>query len=140
MKRKKFKFLEHTADIKFQAFGKSLKGVFENSAMALKEILVGDKKVKKNIKKNISVEGKDNESLLYNFLEEFLILFDSEGFVLSEIKNMKLNEKNFSIEAEVFGDNAKNYQINEYIKAITYNEMFIKKDKGKYTMQVVVDV
>jgi SHS2 domain-containing protein len=136
---KKFKFLEHTADIKFQAFGKSLKGVFENSALALKKILV-EEKVKKNIKKNISVEGKDNESLLYNFLEEFLILFDSERFILSEIKNIDIDKKDLKLKAEVVGDDAENYQINEHIKAITYNEMFIKKDKGKYTVQVVVDV
>lgn len=137
---KKFKFLEHTADIKFQAFGKTLKEVFENSVLALKEILVGSEKVKKNIKKNISVKGGDYESLLYNFLEEFLVLFDSERFILSEIKNIKISQKDLKLKAEVIGDDAEDYQINEHIKAITYNEMFIKKGKGKWISQVVVDV
>ena len=31
----KYKFLEHTADIKFQAFGKSLEEVFSNCAYAM---------------------------------------------------------------------------------------------------------
>jgi len=140
MKNEKFKFLPHTADIKFQAYGKTLEEVFENSALALKEILVEDEKVKKNIKKNISVKGKDYESLLNNFLEEFLILFDSERFVLSEIKNIRISQKDLKLKAEVAGDNAEDYQINEHIKAITYNEMFVKKQKDKWIAQVVVDV
>jgi len=140
MKNEKFKFLEHTADIKFQAFGKTLKEVFENSALALKKILIENEKVKKNIKKNINVKGKDYESLLYNFLEEFLILFDSERFLLSKIKNIKISQRDLKLKAEVVGDDAENYQINEHIKAITYNEMFVKKQKGRWLSQVVVDV
>jgi len=135
----KFKFLEHTADIKFQAFGKNPEEVFENSALALKKILVENEKIKNKIRKSFIVKGKDYESLLYNFLEEFLVLFDSEGFVLSEIKNINI-EKNLELTAEVVGDKAKNYEINEHIKAITYNEMFVKKENSKWIAQVVVDV
>jgi len=137
--KKKFEFLEHTADIKFRAFGKSIKEVFENSALALFNILY-DKKVKERKSYKIKARGNDFESLLYNFLEKFLILLDSENFLPGKIKKLKLNEKKLRIEAEVVGDNAKNYKINEHIKAITYNEMFVKKDKNKWTNQVVVDV
>ena len=140
MKSKKFQFLEHTADIKFQAFGKSLEESFKNSALALKEILVGNKKVKKRVKKKIDVQGRDYESLLYNFLEEFLVLFDSEEFLISEIKSIKISEKGFKLHAEIVGDKAQNYSIDEHIKAITYNDMFVKKNKNKYVVQVVVDV
>jgi SHS2 domain-containing protein len=65
---KKFIFLEHTADVKFRAFGKNIEEAFSNSALALKEIMTEKTKIKDKIKKKISVKGKDNESLLYNFL------------------------------------------------------------------------
>lgn len=136
---KKFEFLEHTADIKFRAFGKTIGEVFENSALAISNIMYKGK-VKEEKKLKVKVKGKDLESLLYNFLEEFLFLFDSENFLLSGIESIKINEKNLTTEAEVSGDDAKNYKINIGIKAITYNEMFITKDKNKYTAQVVVDV
>jgi len=135
----KFKFLEHTADIKFQAFGNTLEEVFENSTLALFEIL-SDEKVKGKKSYKIQVKGNDLENLLYNFLEEFLILLDSKNFLPSRIKSLKLDEKNFKIKAEVTGDDAKNYEISTHVKAITYNEMFVKKDKGKWKSQVVVDV
>lgn len=136
---KRFEFLEHTADIKFRAFGKTIEEVFENSVLAIANIMYKGK-VKEKKKLKIKIKGKDPENLLYNFLEEFLFLFDSKNFLLSDVKSIKINEKNLTAEAEVSGDDAKNYKINIGIKAITYNEMFVKKDKNKYTAQVVVDV
>ncbi len=135
----KFKFIPHTADIKFQAFGKNLKEVFENSALALFDTFY-DGKVKEKKKFKVKAKGNDFESLLYNFLEEFLVLFDSENFLPCKIKNLKLDEKNFEIEAEVFGDEIKNYETSVHVKAVTYNEMFVKKEKNKWVSQVVVDV
>ncbi|MFA5173609.1 MAG: archease [Candidatus Pacearchaeota archaeon] len=135
----KFKFLEHTADIKFQAFGETLEKAFENSAYALKDIISKDK-TKNEIIKRIKINGKDLESLLLNFLEEFLILFDMEGFLLSEISKIKIDKNNFVLTAEIFGDYAGKYEIRNHVKAITYNEMFVKKHKNTYIIQVVVDV
>ena len=153
MNIKKFKFLEHTADRKFQAFGKTLEEVFENSALALFNIIY-DKKISENKKFKISVKGKDLENLMYNFLEEFLVLIDSKNFLPSKITNFKLNtlrntprrgikginKKTLKINAEVIGDDAKDYNVIEHVKAITYNEMFVKKEKGKWIAQVVLDI
>jgi len=133
-----FKFLEHTADIKFQAFGKNLNEAFENSALATAKAMYS-KKVNKKINKKIKIKGKDLPSLLYSFLEELIFLLDSSGFFLSSCK-VKIDEKNFSLTAELFGDNAKNYGIGLDVKAITYNEMFVKKIKDKWVCQVVLDV
>jgi SHS2 domain-containing protein len=137
---KKFKFLEHTADIKFQAFGSSLEKAFSNSALALAEVMTKKTRIKPKIKKKIKVNGKDNESLLYNFLEEFLFLFDSEGFILSKINKIKIKDN--ELEADVIGDNVKNYKISQDVKAVTYNSMFVKFDEKnkKFIIQVVLDV
>ncbi len=134
----KFKFLEHTADIKFQAFGNSLEEVFENSALAMFNSM-SDEKVKEKKSFIINVKGKDFESLLYNFLEELLFLFDSENFFLAKIKKIKITN-DFKLSAEVVGDSAENYEIHIDIKAITYNDMFVKKEGNKFIVQVVMDV
>ncbi|MEK6817541.1 MAG: archease [Nanoarchaeota archaeon] len=136
---KKFKFLTHTADIKFQASGKTLKEVYENSALALFNTIY-DKKIKNKKKFKISVKGHDLESLLYNFLEEMLVLIDSKNFLPAKIKILNFNKKTFKIEAEILGDDAENYQISMHVKAITYNEMFIKGEKNKFMTQVVLDI
>lgn len=135
MSNKKFEFLEHTADAKFRAYGADAEAAFANAAMALANLING-KKAKPKIKKIIKIKGKDMKSLLYHFLEEFLFLFDSKNFLLSKVK---VKIKGISLEAEAYGEEAK--FINEGgVKAITYNEMEIGKEKNKYFVQVVVDV
>ena len=139
METKKFKFLEHTADVKFQAFGKNLEEVFENSGLALINSQYRGK-IKAIKKKKIKVQGKDYESLLYNFLEEILILLE-KGFLTSKIK-VKIKEKNKNkiLEAELLGDSTKNYEISVDVKAVTYNQMFVREEKGRWIAQVVIDV
>jgi SHS2 domain-containing protein len=133
-----FKFLEHTADVKFQASGKNMGEAFKNSALALKKIISNDIKINSKITKEIKIKGKDKKELLYTFLEEFLFLLDTENFILSKITKLKIigNE----LIAEVMGDDSENYKFTNNVKAITYSDMFIKKQKDKYTCQVVVDV
>jgi len=139
----KFKFLEHTADIKFQAFGKNIEEVFKNSALALKESISEDK-IKEKIKKKIfaDVEGRGIEGALQGFLEEFLFLFETEGFLLSRILEIKVEEKQgaYFITCKMTGDKAKNYEITNHVKAVTFNEIFVRKEKGKWVGQIVLDV
>ena len=137
--KKKFKFLEHTADIKFQSFGGNLEEAFENSALALFNIMY-DGEIKKIKMMNVRIKGKDFESLLYNFLEELLFLFENKYFFLSKIKNLKIDPQKFILTAELLGDNSSNYEAHLGVKAITYNDMFVRKEKNKYVCQVVVDV
>ena len=135
---KKFKFLEHTADVKFQAFGKNSEEVFENSALALKESISGKIKIKEDKNKLIKAKGKDFESLLYNFLEEIIYLLDAENFLISKIKEIKI--KDFKLSAKISGDKASNYNFTNEVKAVTYNDMFVEKKGKRWVSQVVLDV
>ena len=76
--------------------------------------------------------------LLYNLLEEILYLLDAEDFLMSKIK-IKLVNKN-KLDVKISGDKASNYKFTNNVKAVTYNEMFVKKDKNKWIAQVVLDV
>ncbi len=133
----KYKFLEHTADAKFQAFGKSLEEAFSNAALAVMSIMIDPKKVNPKITKEVNVKGNDKESLLYNFLEELLILLDTENFILNNVKELKI--KGNSLKANLIGDELNNkYELKSDVKAITYNEMFIKENP--FIVQVVCDI
>jgi SHS2 domain-containing protein len=135
---KKYKFLEHTADAKFQSFGKNAEEMFSNSALALKETICGKMRVKKKVKKTIEVKGKDYESLLYNFLEEIIFLLDTENFLISRVK--RIEKVGFRISAILEGDIASNYEFTNNVKAVTYNEMFVRQIGKMWECQVVIDV
>jgi len=142
----KFKFLEHTADIKFQAFGNTLNEIFENSALAFSNYISGGEKIENRKGKTIEIFGEDYESLLYKFLDELIYLLDI-GFVVSKAE---VQIRGFNLKAELYGDDTKNYKDLDSVKACTYAEMYIKKVKSKtkdknnkeeyWESQVVLDV
>jgi len=126
--KKRFKFLEHTADVKFQAFGKTIEETFKNSAFALKETICDETEIKEKKKKIISIKQKDLESLLYSFLEEILYLLDAEDFIIADISKIKIDKK-FNLKATIMGDKASDYEFTNSVKAVTYNDMFVIKEK-----------
>jgi len=134
---KKFEFLEHTADIKFRAFGKNMEEVFENSALAISEIISRGQKIKSEKKKQIEVEGHDRESLLYNFIEELLYLTEAESFLVSKANITVSGNK---LKAKLSGDSTLNYSNFDHIKSPTYHEMYFKETGNGWEAQVVVDV
>jgi len=136
----KFKFLEHTADVKFQAEGKTLEEAFRSAFQAMKETITKGVKVKSAEEKKIKIKGSDLSSLLYKFLEEFLYMLDAENFLISSIKKIKIDKDKFKLNAVVSGDKASSYKFTNDVKAITYNKMFVRKDKDKFIIQAVLDV
>jgi len=131
-------FLEHTADVKFRATGESLSEMFILAAEALDETIRGNIKILEREEREFTVKGKDVENLLYNFLEEFLFLLDAEDFLVSKIKTIEIEGN--ELKCTVVGDSAKNYAFTNDVKAITYSEMFVREEDGKFKCQVVLDV
>ena len=142
MVAKKFEFLEHTADAKFLAYGKTLEEAFANAAIATFEVMTETKRIRPRIEKQIKVSAKKKETLLYEFIEQLLYFIDTEAFLLNKVKTLAITKAKdiWTLRATVVGDNAAQYDVKTQIKAVTYNDMFIKEDKNKVTIQVVLDI
>ncbi len=140
-KNTEYKFLSHTADVKFRAYGTTLSEMYKNSIYAVTKIICKDK-VKSLKKIKVKVKGHDNESLLYNLIEEIIYLTEVKNFIPSKIVKIKINKSKFILEAEIIGDKASNYDMEVHIKAPTYNEMYTQYNKrlDKWVCQVVLDV
>lgn len=139
----KYKYFEHTADTKFQAYGKTREEAFSNAALAMFNVITDTNKIKPKIKKGIVGKGHDLKSLLYNFLEEFLFLLDTEHFLLNKVQDIFFENKGKELHvcATVLGDTFKDqYETSGDIKAITYNDMEIIEKEDKVTLQVVLDL
>lgn len=123
----RYEFIPHTADIQFKAYGETIEELFSNSLLAFKKSMTDD--LVKNVKEiSIETTGTDFENLLYNFLEELLVLFDSEHFIVSRVKDIKINDG--KLKARLLGDSSEKYNFHIDIKAITYSEMEVKESKA----------
>lgn len=141
---KTYEYLPHTADVKFRAYGKTLEEAFTNAAVAMFNVMVDTRDVKAKTTKKIAAEGDDIESLLQSFLEQFIILLDTDNFFLSKIKEISIKKGSsgdYKLSAVAAGDEAKNYEtIGPQVKACTYNSMFARQQGRKWVVQVVVDI
>lgn len=135
---KKYELLEHTADIKFKAKGKTLEELFLSCGKALLEVINSEEKILEKKEKKFEVTGHDNEELLLNFLEEFLYILDADNFLATKIIDLRINNKKLS--CIVLGDNSTKYKSSNHVKAITYSGMKIKKTSKGFECSVVLDV
>ncbi len=139
-----FRFLEHTADIKVRAYGKTINEAFQEAARALFEAMTDTSKINPRIKRKIEVEAEDLKALLYQWLEEFIYLFDSEGLIFSEFKVESIQQKEgiLKLKGEASGEefDSKKHAQRSAIKAITYHEMKIDQSPKKTTLEFVLDI
>src|SRR3989304_9073183 len=89
---KRYEFLEHTADVYLAAYGESLEEAFENAALAMFDVMTEVEKVESKVEDNVEVEGYDDYALLYSWLEELLILFETKGNLYSRFKISNIKE------------------------------------------------
>ena len=61
-------------------------------------------KVHAKQKEIVNAKGTDLKSLLYKLLDEFLYLFCTEGFTARNVKILKFDRKNFTVQAEGLGE------------------------------------
>ncbi len=141
---KQYKYLDHTADIKFQAYGKTREEVFENAALAMFNVIIDTERVSGDATKEIFLKSSDLESLLVDWLSELLYLFEVDEIVFREFRVEKIREEKgeYSITAQALGKKyyLENLPFKTEIKAVTYNQLEITKGADGWKAQVVVDI
>lgn len=142
--KKRFEFLEHTADVYVAAYGKTLEEAFENAALATFETMTDTKKVEPKAKDEIEVKGHDEQALLYNWLEELIIKFEITENLYSrfEISPIKKSPNGFKLKAKIWGEpfNPNKHPQKVGIKAITYHQMEILKKPNAVTVKFILDI
>ena len=131
----KFKFVEHTADVGVEAYGESLEETFINAALGLFEIMTDTSKVEEKEVREIKAKGEDLKSLLYDFLEQFLILHDSENLIFTKVVVKITNNE---LIGKVWGDvfDSTKHEDRTQVKAITYHDMSIEDKKIFYLVDI----
>nr|XP_054756485.1 protein archease-like [Lytechinus pictus] len=138
-----YEYLDHTADVQLHSWGPTLKDSFESVVQAMFDYMTDIRCVESTINHEVSVEGDDMKSLLFNFLDEWLFVFSAEPFFIPrEVKITEFDPKKFKIQSTGIGeyfDLVKHPQGTE-VKAITYSNMQIHEDKDTNDIYVIIDI
>ena len=139
-----YEFLEHTADAYIAAYGSDLPESFENAASAMFDVMTDVHQVSSRVEESVQVEGIDEYSLLYNWLEELLVRAETERMLYSKFKILRLekSENGYKLAATIWGEkfNPKKHLQKVGVKAITYHRMEVLRKPGKVTLKFILDI
>ena len=136
-----YRTLDHTTDAVIEVTADNLENAFKIAGISVIETILDISKVVENDKKILQVKGKDLKYLLYNWLEEIIILTITDGFAGKRIKVTISKDEEYKIDAEIFGEtiDLKKHEFKVEIKSPTFHEMEIKQ-KEKIIMRYLLDL
>ncbi|GBD09385.1 Protein archease [Candidatus Thermoflexus japonica] len=140
-----FEEIPHTADWAIRAYGRTLPELFANAAMGMYSLLVDLDALGESERREVEVEAASPEGLLVAWLNELVYYTEREhlAFKRFEIHELRLPDPGDPdslgrLRASAYGERAR--EMRKYIKAVTYHNVAIQQEDGRYRVELVFDV
>jgi SHS2 domain-containing protein len=137
---KRFEVLDHTADIGLIVYGEDLKSLFENAGKAFFHLITDLKKVRLRTEKRIEIRKESLERLMVDWLTELLYLHEVENLLFKEFKVESVGEEGLKarVKGEAFQEGV--HVIKTGVKAVTYHQIEVRKEKEGWRAQIIFDL
>lgn len=142
---KKFVFLQHVADVLFEASGKTFPEALEGAAQALFETIADTKQLAKKEKVAVEEKAPSLEELTVFVLSDLLSasqtreLFLKE-FSVKEFKERRKKQKEFFVKGVAAGERARMEVGKTDVKAVTFHELRVAREEDEWKIRVLLDV
>jgi protein archease len=134
-----FEVLEHTADVGVRAWGTTLAEAFEQAAWGMADIAgIRLKRRGSSRARELKAVGNDLGSVLVDFLNELVLLHETEGVGLAGVRVRRLTPAELTAEVEVVPLMAE--PDGTAIKAATYHQLRVEEGPDGAEVQVFLDV
>ena len=136
-----YRDLEHMTDAFIEVTGNTLKEAFENAGISVVDTMIDINSVEEKTHKKIEIIAKDLNNLLYNWLEEIIILTITEGFAARRFSITLTKNDEYNLIANIDGEEIdfKKHHFKLEIKSPTFHLMEIKQQKP-VVMQFLLDL
>jgi len=135
----KYKFIEDlTSDVLFEAYGKDLKELFKNSAIALSSVICDVKKVGGEKSFSVELKGDSTEEIMVNWLQEIIALVDTEEMFFSRFDIIEISENH--LKANIYGEPISPEKAGVVVKGVTYYKLKLEKIKDVYKATISLDI
>jgi SHS2 domain-containing protein len=133
-----FEEISHTADVKIRATAPTLEALFSEAFNALMQVLYGPDR-NGGMKREITLDAEDHESLLRDFLSEVLFIAEVDGLVFSGAE-VHINGCHLAamLDGEPF--DRRRHALGTEVKGISYSGLAITHDANGYMLDIVFDV
>jgi len=136
-----YKSLEHATDAIFEVNASNLDEAFVAAAKSVIETMLDMDSIEQKEERMLDVSGKDLRYLLYNWLEEIIIMTITDGFAAKTITVQVEKNSEYRISAKMQGEkmNIKKHHFKVEIKAPTFHDMEIRQNGAVY-MRYLLDL
>ena len=134
----KYRLLSHTADIGLDARGEDLAEAFARAGEGLFSIITDRRTVRARTSREFSLAAPDPESLLFEWLNRLIYVFDTELFLFSKFEVEHYD--GHALKALGFGEHydAARHHLRTEVKSATFHQMRI--DDERCEVRVYFDV
>jgi SHS2 domain-containing protein len=133
---KRFEEVEHTADIAIHVWGDELADLFANAAYGMACQLADPDDVRLTVERLVELEAYDVETLLVDWLGELLYLGERDECVFTAFDVLEVVPTRLRAVARGGAVRA----CRGHIKAVTFNELEIRRTETRYETTIVFDV
>jgi len=135
-----FDIIDHAADMGITAYGKDIKQLFSNAALALFSLITDVRSIKEQLQHGVEINSENKDDLLVEWLNELIYLFDANHLLFNhfEIESLSNNKLKATCYGEKF--NPARHRIKIDVKAATYHMLKIVQDSEGYSAQVIFDI
>lgn len=137
-----WEYLDHTADVQIHSWGSDLANAYGAAVVGMSSYMVELCEISSDSNVNVHVQGHDQQSLLFNLMDECLYIFHTEQFVTKRVKVESLDTFTWEMNITLYGgtfDPSQHSQGTE-VKAITYSNMQILSKPTRVDTFVIVDI
>jgi SHS2 domain-containing protein len=143
-----YEYLDHTADIQLHGWGLSLERALEQVGIAMFGYMTSLGRIEMNKEQSdehatgIEIKGHDLQSLVFNFLQEWLYIFHASGFVAIEMTVQPIDRETLSVFSSAKGEVAdwSRHTQGTEVKAVTYSHLQVEETDGRCDIWVIVDI
>ena len=136
---KDFEIIDHTADVGIIAYGADIRQAFANAAKALFSIITEPEDIQEVLYRDIKISATDQESLLVQWLNELIYLFDTENILFKRFDIAHLSHTRLKV--RIYGENVdkSKHELKTGVKATSYHMLKIDENDG-CKVQVLFDI
>ena len=136
---KEFEIINHTADVGIIAYGADMNEAFANAAKALFSLITELDDVEEAMHRDIELTAPDQESLLVEWLNELIYLFDAENIIFKRFDVTQLSQTQLKARSYGHKVDSSKHKLKTGVKAATYHMLKIDKSNGG-KVQVLFDI
>ncbi len=139
-KGKKFRLLDHTADLGILVYGGDLEELFSNAGEAFFNIITDLQRVRESTERVIRVESPKLEDLMVQWLGELLYIHDVESILFRSFLIEELRDGSLKARARGEAFDEKRHVMKTEIKAVTYHQIEVKQEKERWRARIIFDL